>query len=63
MRRIIRTMLRGIGFRAVEEAPDGEEAAGLIRSHDTQPVISDWYMDPVRAATLRTSPVKVFGAF
>ena len=47
MRRIIRNLLKQLGFDNVEEAADGGEAIGKLREKSFQLVISDWNMEPV----------------
>lgn len=66
MLRIIRNLLKQIDFHNVDEATDGAEALGKLRSGGYGLVISDWNMAPmtglqllqeVRAdAKLRTTP-------
>ena len=66
MIRIIRNLLKQLGFEDVDEASDGTEALGKMKERRYGLVISDWNMEPmtgyelllkVRAdATLRTTP-------
>ncbi len=66
MLRIIRNLLKQIDFNNVDEASDGAEALGKLRSGSYGLVISDWNMAPmtglqllqeVRAdAKLKTTP-------
>lgn len=44
MRRIVRTLLKELGFSNVEEAEDGQEALAKLRSGRFELVISDWNM-------------------
>ncbi|MBD2746137.1 response regulator [Microvirga sp. BT688] len=47
MLRIIRNLLRKIGFTDVDEAKDGREALGKLRQKQYGLVISDWNMAPM----------------
>ncbi len=47
MIRIIRNLLKQLGFENVDEAKDGQEALGLLRSGKYNLVISDWNMEPM----------------
>ncbi|CAQ84772.1 MULTISPECIES: chemotaxis response regulator CheY [Photorhabdus] len=44
MRRIVRNLLKELGFNNVEEAQDGSEALTKIRSSQFDFIISDWNM-------------------
>jgi two-component system chemotaxis response regulator CheY len=44
MRRIIRNMLRQLGYTNIVEAEDGVEALGLLQREKVDFVISDWNM-------------------
>ena len=44
MRRIVRSLLKELGFTNVEEAEDGQEALGKLKGGDFQFVVSDWNM-------------------
>lgn len=44
MRRIVRNLLKELGFNNVEEAEDGVEALAKLRGGGFQFVISDWNM-------------------
>src|SRR4029450_13071868 len=44
MRRIIRNMLRQLGYTNIVEAEDGVEALSLLRREKVDFVISDWNM-------------------
>lgn len=44
MRRIVRSLLRELGFTNVEEAEDGQEALNKLRGGAFELVISDWNM-------------------
>ncbi len=47
MVRIIRNLLRQIGFTDVDDATDGATALGKMRGRRYGLVISDWNMDPM----------------
>jgi len=44
MRRIVRTLLKELGFTNVDEAEDGQEALAKLKSGGFQLVVSDWNM-------------------
>ena len=44
MRRIVRTLLKELGFSNVEEAEDGREALAKLREGQFDLVVSDWNM-------------------
>jgi two-component system chemotaxis response regulator CheY len=44
MRRIVRSLLKELGFNNVEEAEDGQEALNKLKTNGFQFVISDWNM-------------------
>jgi two-component system chemotaxis response regulator CheY len=44
MRRIIRNLLKELGFNHVDEAEDGNAGLARLRSGDFQFVVSDWNM-------------------
>jgi two-component system chemotaxis response regulator CheY len=45
MRRIVRSLLKELGFTNIEEAEDGNEALGKLRGGDRfELVVSDWNM-------------------
>jgi CheY-like chemotaxis protein len=44
MRKVVRTMLLGLGVRAVLEAEDGLSGLAMIRAHGPDCVILDWEM-------------------
>lgn len=44
--RIIRSLLRQVGFEHVDEANDGEEALSKMRERKYGLVLSDWHMAP-----------------
>ena len=52
MLRIIRNLLKQIGFNNVEEATDGSEALQKLRNGDFKLVISDWNMEPMTGIQL-----------
>jgi two-component system chemotaxis response regulator CheY len=47
MLRIIRNLLKQIGFNDVDEAKDGSEALGKLKEKKYGLVISDWNMAPM----------------
>jgi two-component system chemotaxis response regulator CheY len=47
MVRIIRNLLKQLGFENVDEAADGAEALTKLREKDYGLVISDWNMEPM----------------
>jgi two-component system, chemotaxis family, chemotaxis protein CheY len=47
MVRIIRNLLKQVGFENVDDASNGEEALAKIRSKDYGLIISDWNMEPM----------------
>ncbi|PHQ68842.1 MAG: two-component system response regulator [Sneathiella sp.] len=47
MLRIIRNLLKQLGFNTVDDAADGSEALGKMRTRDYGLVISDWNMEPM----------------
>jgi two-component system, chemotaxis family, chemotaxis protein CheY len=47
MIRIIRNLLKQLGFEDVDEAADGKEALGKLREKKYGLVISDWNMEPM----------------
>ncbi|MCE8040015.1 chemotaxis response regulator CheY [Halomonas sp. MCCC 1A11062] len=44
MRRIVRSLLKELGYTNVEEAEDGQEALSKLRSGAFEFVVSDWNM-------------------
>lgn len=44
MRRIVRTLLKELGFGNVEEAEDGRDALNKLKSEKYDLVVSDWNM-------------------
>ena len=42
MRRIVRSLLKELGYTNVEEAEDGQDALGKLRSGGFEFVVSDW---------------------
>ena len=47
MIRIIRNLLKQLGFNDVDEASDGQEALGKCKERKYGLVISDWNMEPM----------------
>ena len=52
MLRIIRNLLKQIGFDNVEEATDGTAALAKLRETEFKLVISDWNMEPMTGIEL-----------
>ncbi len=52
MLRIIRNLLKQIGFDNVEEATDGTQALQKLREKQFKLVISDWNMEPMTGIEL-----------
>ena len=52
MLRIIRNLLKQLGFNNVEEASDGTEALSKLRGGNFGLVISDWNMEPMTGLQL-----------
>lgn len=46
MRRIVRSLLKQLGFNNVDEAVDGNDALAKISAKDYALVLSDWNMEP-----------------
>ncbi|MBQ0711354.1 MAG: chemotaxis response regulator CheY [Porticoccus sp.] len=44
MRRIVRTLLKELGFSNIDEAEDGQEGLAKLRSGSYEFVVSDWNM-------------------
>ena len=55
MLRIIRNLLKQIGFENVEEATDGGDALARLKARDFGLVISDWNMAPMTGFELLTA--------
>jgi two-component system chemotaxis response regulator CheY len=52
MRKLLRNMLRQVGFRESDEAADGGAALDKLRTHGFDAVVSDWNMEPVSGLQL-----------
>ncbi len=52
MLRIIRNLLKQLGFNSVDEAIDGSSALTKLRDQDFGLVISDWNMEPMSGLQL-----------
>ena len=52
MLRIIRNLLKQIGFDNVDEATDGSQALTMLRAKNFGLVISDWNMEPMTGLQL-----------
>lgn len=55
MRRIIRNLLKDLGFHNVEEAEDGQDALNKLREASFDFVISDWNMPNMDGLQLLTA--------
>lgn len=47
MVRIIRKLLKQVGYENVDEAANGEEALRMIKENEYDLIISDWNMEPM----------------
>ena len=54
MLRIIRNLLKQLGFNNVDEATDGSSALQKLRDKEYRLVISDWNMEPMSGMQLLT---------
>lgn len=52
MLRIIRNLLKQLGFENVDEATDGTNALSKLRDKDYELIISDWNMEPMTGLQL-----------
>ncbi|MFK7867433.1 MAG: response regulator [Alphaproteobacteria bacterium] len=52
MLRVIRSMLKQIGFSTIDEASDGKMALNLTREKTYDLIISDWNMQPLSGLEL-----------
>lgn len=52
MLRIIRNLLKQIGFENVEEATDGSSALKMLKENKFNLIISDWNMEPMTGLQL-----------
>ncbi len=52
MLRIIRNLLKQLGFNNVDEAIDGSSALQKLRDHEFHLIISDWNMEPMSGLQL-----------
>lgn len=55
MIRIVRGLLQQLGFSNIDDAPDGETALSLVKSHDYGLILSDWNMQPMTGIELLKS--------
>ena len=62
MVRIIRNLLKQIGFENVDDACDGEEALRKIRDKSYGLIISDWNMEPMTGFQLLQQVREMRGA-
>lgn len=47
MLRIIKNLLKQLGFKNIDEATDGQMAYGMVKSKKYGLIISDWNMEPM----------------
>ena len=59
MRRIVRSLLKELGFTNVEEAEDGQEALGKLKGGDFEFVVSDWNMPNLDGPLPRPAPTAI----
>ncbi len=52
MRRIVRNLLKELGYSNVEEAEDGAVALSMLKSGDFEFVVSDWNMPNMDGLTM-----------
>jgi two-component system, chemotaxis family, chemotaxis protein CheY len=52
MLRVLRTLLKQLNFRNIDQAGDGNEALAKLRTGDFGLVISDWQMQPMTGIDL-----------
>jgi two-component system, chemotaxis family, chemotaxis protein CheY len=52
VRSVVRKLLTQLGFKNIDEAPDGEAALEKISEQHFSLVISDWNMEPMSGQTL-----------
>jgi two-component system chemotaxis response regulator CheY len=52
MRSILRDMVTRLGFRNVDDAPDGQAALAKIQARGYSLIISDWHMEPMNGLDL-----------
>lgn len=52
MLRIVRNLLKQIGFDNIDEAQDGGAALTMLREKDYELIISDWNMEPMTGLQL-----------
>ena len=52
VRSVVRKLLTHLGFKNIDEAPDGETALEKISEQHVSLVISDWNMEPMSGQTL-----------
>lgn len=52
MRRIVRNLLKELGYSNVEEAEDGQNALNMLRNGDFDFVVSDWNMPNMDGLTM-----------
>ena len=62
MRRIVRNLLKELGFNNVEEAEDGADALTKLRAGAFDFVVSDWNMPNATGDSGRWKPRRVAGA-
>ncbi len=52
MRRIVKNLLKGLGFTNIEEADDGSTALPMLKSGDFDFVVTDWNMPQMQGIDL-----------
>ena len=52
MLRILKNLLKQLGFNNVEQASDGTEALNLLKASKFDFIISDWNMEPMTGIEL-----------
>jgi two-component system, chemotaxis family, chemotaxis protein CheY len=52
VRSVVRKLLTNLGYRNIDEAPDGEAALEKISEQHVSLVISDWNMEPMSGKVL-----------
>lgn len=55
MLRIVRNLLKQLGFNNVDEASDGSQAFDMVKKKDYGLIISDWNMEPMTGLDLLKS--------
>ena len=66
MRKIVRTLLVGLGIRTIDEAEDGAVALDKFTSHDPDIIITDWVMpilDGIELTRLIRNPKSKYNCY